>query len=146
MFKQKENARKRILNFAKSPNIRKNTTKFGFPLTNNEEGQKDGRDDIILKMYTKRNLIDMDYPIPPGLTKPEYIVDFSRDPLGELIIDLNYNVSLSLERKKLEYNSNPYSENIIVLYIDSVSRKNAIRKLKKTIKFFEKFISYKGLK
>ncbi|MBO5620030.1 MAG: DUF229 domain-containing protein, partial [Butyrivibrio sp.] len=33
---------------------------------------------------------------------------------------------------------------IMVLYIDSVSRPNAMRKLKKTMKFFEMFSSYKG--
>ena len=141
---KKKNARKKILDFANSSYIGINTTKFGFPLTNNEEGRKDGKDDTILKRYTKHNLIDMDNAIPPELPKPEYIVDFSRDPLGELIINLNYNLSLSIERKQLENNSKPYSENILILYIDSVSRQNAIRKLKKTLRFFERFISYKG--
>ena len=141
---KKKKARKNILKFANSPYISNNTSKFGFPLTNNEEGQKDGKDDTILKRYTRHNLIDMDNDIPPELSKPEYIVDFSKDPLGELIINLNYNLSLSVERKKLENNSKPYSENILILYIDSVSRPNAIRKLKKTLTFFEQFISYKG--
>jgi len=139
-----KNAREKILEFANSPYINKNTTKFGFPLTNNEEGQKDGKDVTILERYTQNNLIDMHNAIPPELPEPEYIVDFSMDPLGELIINLNYNLSLSKERKKLENNSNPYSENILILYIDSVSRQNAIRKLKKTLTFFERFISYKG--
>ena len=57
---------------------------------------------------------------------------------------MNYNKSLSIERKKLEKFSNPYSNNIMVLYIDSVSRANSIRQLKKTLNFVEKFISYKG--
>ena len=61
-----------------------------------------------------------------------------------MIINLNYNETLSKERKELEKNANPYSENILIIYIDSVSRVNALRKLKKTIHFFEKFISYKG--
>ena len=139
-----KNARKKILEFTNSPYIFKNTSKFGFPLTNNEEGQLDGKDDDVLKRYTQHNLIDMDNNIPPNFPEPEYIVDFSKDPLGELIIKLNYNLSLSKERKKLENNSNPSSENILILYIDSVSRQNAIRKLKKTLTFFERFISYKG--
>ena len=86
----------------------------------------------------------MDKNIPDGYAKPEYIVDFSKDPTGELTIKLNYNKTLSLERKILEKSSNPYSENILILYLDSVSRNNALRKLKKTIKFIEQFISYKG--
>ena len=141
---KKKNARNNILKFANSPYVNKNTMKFGFPLTNNEEGLKDGKDDNILKAYTKHNLIDMDNAIPSDLPKPEYIVDFSKDSYGELIIDLNYNLSLSLERKKSEINSIPYSENILILYIDSVSRQNAIRKLKRTLKFFEKFMPYNG--
>ena len=32
----------------------------------------------------------------------------------------------------------------MIIYIDSVSRVNSIRKLKKTLNFFEQFISYKG--
>ena len=44
----------------------------------------------------------------------------------------------------MEINSTPYSNNIILLYIDSVSRANALRKMKKTISFIEQFISYKG--
>ena len=141
---KKKHARKNLLKFSRSPYVNKNTKKFGFPLTNNEEGKKDGKDDIILKSYTSHNLMDMDKEIPPGLAKPECIVDFSKDPYGELIINLNYNETLSLERKKLEKNSIPYSENLLLLYIDSVSRVNALRKLKKTMSFFNQFISFKG--
>ena len=141
---KEKNARQNILNLSKSPYINTSTMKFGFPLTNNEEGQKDGYSDTVLKDYTFKNLMDMDKDIPPNLPKPEYIVDFSKDPLGELTINLNFNESLSQERKKLEINSNPYSENILLLYIDSISRTTSIRKLKKTLNFFEKFMTYKG--
>ena len=141
---KQKNARLNILKKSKSPYVNKNTMKIGFPLTNNEEGQKDGKDDTVLKKYTFHNLLDMDKILPPGLSKPEYIVDFSKDPLGEVIINLNFNETLSKERKQLEKNSIPYSDNILVLYIDSVSRANSIRKLTKTLKFFEQFISYKG--
>ena len=61
-----------------------------------------------------------------------------------LEFNLNYNETLSKERKKLEKNSIPYSDNILVLFVDSVSRVSAMRKMKKTIKFFEQFISYEG--
>ena len=141
---KKKDARNNILKHSRSPYINPNTTKFGFPLTNNEEGRKDGKDDIILKRYTFHNLIDMGKPLPQGLPKPEYIVDFSKDPYGELIIDLNYDDALSQERKQLEKNSNPYSDNIIILYVDSISRATALRNMKKTMNFFEKFMPYKG--
>ena len=99
---------------------------------------------MILKNYTFHNLIDMDNYSANELNKPEYIVDFSKDPFGELIINLNYNETLSKVRKKSEYASVPYSDNIFVLYIDSISRATAIRKLRKTLSFFEQFISYQG--
>ena len=141
---KKKDARKNILKHSKSPHTSQNTVKFGFPLTNIDEGRKDGKDDIILKNYTFGNLMDMDKPMPSNLLKPEYIVDFSKDPFGELIINVNYNKTLSYERKKLENNSNPYSENVIIIYLDSLSRGNSIRQLKKTLNFFEKFMPYKG--
>ena len=126
-----KHSKEKILKYSKSPYINSNTLKFGFPLTNNEQGKKDGKDDTVLKEYTSKNLIDMDKSLPPNLNKPEYIVDFSKDPLGELTINLNFNETLSKERKKLEINSTPYSDNILLLYIDSVSRANALRKMKK---------------
>ena len=139
-----KDSKEKILKYSNSPYINSNTLKFGFPLTNNEQGKKDGKDDSILKEYTSKNLIDMDKNLPPNLNKPEYIVDFSKEPLGELTINLNFNETLSKERKKSEINSIPYSDNILLLYIDSVSRANALRKMKKTIAFIERFISYKG--
>ena len=42
-----KNSRKNILNFSRSPYINEKTLKFGFPLTNNDEGQKDGMDDTL---------------------------------------------------------------------------------------------------
>ena len=143
---KRKNARYNILNYAKSPYINSDTLKFGFPITNNEEGQKDGKDNRLLIKYTRNNLMDMEKLIQNENEKPEYIVDFSKDPKGELIIKLNYNKTLSLERKKIEKDSKPYSENILIIYIDSISRNNALRKLKKTMKFIEQFMSYKGEK
>lgn len=75
---------------------------------------------------------------------PEIIVDYSQNQYGELKIHLNYNETLSEERKLFEKNTNPYSKNILILYVDSVSRAYSVRQLKRTLLFFEKFISYKG--
>ena len=51
---------------------------------------------------------------------------------------------MKFRKKKIRKNTIPYSDNIIILCLDSISRNNVLRKLKKTMKFFEKFISYKG--
>ncbi len=140
---KEKNAKKKILKKSKSPYVNKNTTKFGFPLTN-EACRIDDREDIIAKNFSYYNILDMDKPLPSGFKKPEYIVDFSKDPYGELILNVNYDEELSKERKKLEQKTTPYSENIMIIYLDAISRANSIRKLKKTLKFFENFMSYKG--
>ena len=141
----KKDARKTLLKALKSKYVNKNTKRFGYPLTNNDKvGGLDGKDKTILLNYTYENMLDMDNITHDIEEWPEHIVDFSKNENGELIINLTFNETLSQERKKLEKNLNPYSNNIMILYIDSVSRKNAMRQLKKTMKFFEMFISYEG--
>jgi hypothetical protein len=138
------NSRKVILQTSKSPYINKDTKKFGFLKTNEGMiGCRDGLDYKFLKQYMADNLFDVDNNFK-NFSEPEIIVDFSKDFQGELSIDLKYNDSLSKERKKLESKTNPYSNNILILFVDSVSRASSLRQLNKTLKFFEKFISYKG--
>ena len=75
---------------------------------------------------------------------PEEEVDFLNNTQGKLKINLKYNKTLSEERKISENNSTPYSNNLIILYIDSVSRPNSLRHFKKTLKFIEQFMPYEG--
>ena len=101
-----------------------------------------------LKKFFLNNLVDMDNEkILDKYFKekiPEVEIDFTNIEGPKLVINLHFNKTLSKERKTLEKNSEPYSNNILFLYIDSLSRVNALRQLKKTTKFFEKFMSYKG--
>ena len=142
------NNKKKILKFSDSKYINQNTTRFGYPLTNkapmclNQFKNKN-----CISLYIKKNLIDMDNKEILNKTNtniPEIIVDFSNNINGKLIINVNYNESLSKERKKLEKYLKPFSENILLLFFDSVSRSNGLRQLKKTFKFIEKFMHYKG--
>ena len=146
----KENTKKVLLKFSNKKYINESTKRIGFPLVNkypdlllnfNEKYNK------ILN-YTKENLVDMDnIDLVNKIykeNKPELIVDYTKNKYGEILINLNYNETLSKERRKLEINSNPYSRNVIILYIDSISRAYSIRQLKRTLKFFEHFIHYKG--
>ena len=124
--------------------LSKETKRFGFPLTNKGLiGCVDDLDDKFLKKYVLDNLFDIDNNFN-NFSEPEIIVDFSNDSFGELFIDLKYNNSLSKERKKLESRNNPYSDNIMIIFLDSVSRVTSLKKLNKTLTFFEQFISYKG--
>ena len=132
-----------IFKKSNSPFINNHTKIIGFPLTNKEvEGRLDLKDDS-LKDYVIDNIFDMENNTR-NISEPELILDFSKNNFGEYIIDLKYNITLSKERKNLEKNISPYSENILILYIDSVSRGNSIRQFKKTLNFFEKFMSYNG--
>ena len=76
--------------------------------------------------------------------KPEISIDFNEKGIGKLKIEIHFKNSLNIERKLLEKKYRPYSNNILILYIDSLSRANALRQLKKTMKFFENFMGYKG--
>ena len=141
---KKSNSRKVILKKSRSPYINRETKKFGFPLTNKGLiGCSDGLDDKIIKKYVLDNLFDIENNFN-NFTEPEVIVDFSKDPSGEVLLDVKYNDSLSKERKKLENLNNPYSNNILILFIDSVSRVSSLIQLNKTLNFFQKFSSYKG--
>ena len=142
--KKKKNSRKIIFEKSKSPYINKDTKKFGFVNTNEGMiGWQDGLSYPEVKRYIANNLFDVDNNFK-NFSYPEILVDFSKDPYGELSINLKYNDSLSKERKKLENESNPYSNNILILFVDSISRSSSLRQLNKTLQFFEKFISYEG--
>ena len=139
-------AREKTLKFSKSPYINKSTTKFGYPLTNKDPmclSVPTRKSNINL--YVRQNLLDMDNKANLNKTKlPEIVVDFSKNPYGEIIINVNYNETVSKERKELEKNSNSLENNIMLLFFDSVSRRNGLRQFKKTLQFIEKFMPYKG--
>ena len=146
-YKKALDSRKIILRFSKSPYINKDTIHIGFPIINKNESLFNLENYNLLPRYVSENLIDMNNStLIKSLNdrKPEVSIDYSQNKMGEIKIDLNFNETLSKERKKLEKYINPYSNNILIVYIDSVSRAYAIRQLKKTLTFFEKFISYKG--
>ena len=146
-----ENERKNLLSKSKSPYINDKSRIIGYPLTNLDPvcyGDYNVVTDHLLRKYFYNNLVDMENEeILEKYFKdrmPEVQVEFSQNNKGNLSVHVNYNKTLSEERKLLENKTNPYTENLLILYIDSVSRGNSMRQLKKTMKFFEKFISYKG--
>ena len=146
-YKNMLNSRKNILKFSKSPYINENTLHIGYPLINKEERAYLSKNYYSLRTYISETLIDMNNLTLIKSLKgkiPEVSIDFSRKEMGNVNINLHFNKTLSEERKKLEKLTNSYSNNILVLFLDSVSRAYSIRQLKKTLNFFENFISYKG--
>ena len=139
----KVDAKKKYL--SNSPTLNEETKVIGLPLTNKDPVCfLDGIDETVIMKYFRSHLIDMDNKNIINKNISEIIIDFSKNKFGEMFINVKYNETLSKERKKLENNTIPFSNNIMIIYLDSVSRANAIRQLKKTMNFFEKFISYKG--
>ena len=143
-------SKEKILESSRSPYINEKANRIGYPLTNKDPNCLiDFIDNNnLLEEYFLNNLVDMDNKtILNEYFKdkmPEVEVDFFNSTQGKLKINLNYNKTLSEERKLFEKNSSPYSNNFILLYIDSVSRANSFRHLKKTLKFIERFMSYEG--
>ena len=141
------NTKKRIIEFSKSNQINKETKRIGFPLTNQVEfwKKKSNRKKKIPNIM-REYLINIDnIENKKNFNKnnlSEVIVDFSENGKGNMIINLHFNKTLSKQRKKMEINYHPYSNNIMILYFDSVSRVTGIRQLKKTLSFFERFMPY----
>ena len=145
-----KNIYNRFMQLYKSPYINNNTKRIGYPIINKENIYRlDYKENLkILYNYFLNNLIDMDNKdLINNLSLanlPEIEIDFSNNTHGIMNINLNFNEKLSKERKKKEKYVNSYSNNLMILYIDSVSRANSLRQLKKTLNFFEKFMSFKG--
>jgi len=145
-------SRRNMLKFSKSKYINESITKkFGFPKINiNLLWSNKSKVEKTISSIIKKNILDMDNKnLLKSLDqndRPEIIVDFSDNIKGKMIINLSFNESLSLERKRIEKDFHPYSNNIMILYFDSVSRANSLRHFKKTLKFFEKFMSYDSSK
>ena len=149
-YKKGKVQKDKILEYSTSTYINKKTRRIGYPLLNKSPLSLLDFPDYnnTLKKFFLNNLVDMDNEkILDKYFKekiPEVEIDFTNIEGPKLVINLHFNKTLSKERKTLEKNSEPYSNNILFLYIDSLSRVNALRQLKKTTKFFEKFMSYKG--
>ena len=62
---------------------------------------------------------------------PEIVIDFNNIEEPKLIINLHFNKTLSKKRQLLEKNTEPYSNNILILYFYSLSRVNTLRQLKR---------------
>ena len=145
--KRKYNPKKQILKYSRSSFINKNTLHIGFPITNKNQTFFRDMDPKIYRQYFFEGFIDMNNLTLLKLlngNKPEVSVDFSKTENGILNINLNFNKTLSENRKKLEKSTKPLANNLFILYLDSVSRASSIRQLKKTLKFFERFMPFKG--
>ena len=122
-----------------------NTTKFGYPLSNSISFYNISNVSDFNKQIISR-IIDMDnHTILNNLTpfeKPEIILEFSNDyNEAKIHINVTFNEVLAKQRQLKENNKSIY-DNIFFLFFDTISRVHFQRTMKKTSKFFEKYMAY----
>ena len=117
-------------------------TKIGFPITTTRDFWL--RTQKNIEHFSERVLtrvVDMEH-IPENSLKPEVYIDFSDKnyPYGKINMNLNKNNSLVEQREKISKNTTSTFDNILFIYIDSLSRQHIKRKMKYISSFIEKYM------
>ena len=120
---------------------------FGYPITtinekysmysvgNLSEYQKlINRNLIKMDLYNKENY--------PNESYPEVELIFDQNNHGRIKINLTKNETLSRERKEIAKNTHSLFNNVLIVYIDAVSRNLFHRKMYKLSKFIEQYMPY----
>ena len=71
---------------------------------------------------------------------------FDKNNIGTIHININKNETLSKERAEISKKSKTFFKNIIIIFIDAISRQHFLRSFPKTIKFLKNFTQYKNNK
>ena len=122
---------KNVSHFKNSEKIHK----IGYPITIGKNKEIKGRPAMYYKTllnFVYNNLINLDKENVNEMNrnkKPEVYVDFSSNPYGKLKIKINYSSELSKERLSLSKNMD--SNNILFIFLDSMSRVHFYRQFKK---------------
>ena len=137
--KQDGNQYKGLIKFL--PSNLKKTKNFGYPNTAN----MNTIDDVVYRTFHYRvlnNMIDLDKITEKQKEDyPEVTLHFNSKKEGKVNIEIKPNETLIQERRKLyEKNKDDIKfDNILILYIDSISREQMFLSLPKTMKFIEKY-------
>ena len=141
-------------NLNENKNISPNTKRFAFPYTNLDEkfSLKNQKTINDFGKLVNNDIYDLDNikNKNTNFIYPETILDFSENNIykgkyGELLINLQYNEKLSIERKKLE-NNNLLLKNILMIYTDATSRAHFQRSFPKVTSFLKQFFDNKNNK
>ena len=76
----------------------------------------------------------------PGKKIPEVIVSYDKDGLVEISMKITPNETLIKERREISKKNKVKFENVLIIYIDAISRNHFLRKLKKTSKVINEYI------
>lgn len=136
---------------SKNPYVSSNAKRIGYPQLNKGDFPIEEQDGMIkLSRDVVKNLVDMDN-LPPHITNekiPETYVDFTEYPdepdskYGKLHFNITRNKTLVEERKNNSKNNEVMFNNIITLFIDTVSRAHVNRKMPKLKNWLEKFMKF----
>ena len=117
---------------------------FGYPITTHIE-LKSQKNLFKFNENVLSKIIDMEKTKKfKKNNKPEIILDFSNNNIGEIKMSLQKNKRLIEQRKEKErkkYYKSKYTQ-ILFIYIDSISRVHFLRKMPKVSKFIENFMKY----
>ena len=147
--------------FIKYLNLDKNLTSiskmthFGLPITVNNPNftMKDPRNYLNVHKYVYSNTILMDLynenktKYYNNTQQPEVEIFYNKKTkIRSAKMKLIKNETLSKQRNKISLNAkktnNSLYDNIMVIYIDCISRQHFLRKMKKTASFIERFMKY----
>ena len=129
---------------------RKNMKRLGYPRCEYYSNEIRMKESKLIEEVDK-GLIDMDDPSVDEYTKKniEFIVDLSDEKSHILQIDVKRNNTRVeelkkirekvLEEDKVNNNTERIDKDVLVIFIDNISRPNFHRKLKKTSRFFNRF-------
>ena len=125
----------------------KTKTHFGFPIITrqkfyptNSATLEEFQDSIYKNIIDMEKFNEQNYPNKP---QPEVELIFNKTSnRGKINMHLIRNETLSAERKQRAKNTTSLYENVLILYLDAISRLNFCRKLNKTVEFLNQFTRY----
>ena len=135
IMKKDHNSRKNFMDFIINKTKYQSTRRFGLPYINQSLFLRNPFQIQDMKKYLWNNYIDMDkdkIDIPP-----EFEIIFDKNDKGNLKIKITPNKTLIEERRKLE-NKNSLLKNVLVFFLDAVSRKKFQTALPLTSNWIEK--------
>ena len=135
-----------IKNIGKHYKYKSSFNYFGYPITTQEK--YDMKNATSLEKYMKKinndtirmDLFNEDYYA--NELEPEVTLKFDEDNMGKISINLKPNKTLSKIRAEISKEKKSLYNNILIIYIDAVSRNHFKRKLTKLTKIIEPYMKY----
>ena len=120
---------------------------FGYPITtlSDKYSMYACKDLKEFQELVNSNIIKMDLfneENYPGEPYPEVEVFFDENNYGMIKINVTRNETLSAERKIIAKDKNSLYNNVLIVYVDALSRNHFQRKIKKLSEYIEPFMLY----